>query len=326
MPFRLRLQFPGAIYHVINRGNYRSWIFAKPRIKLAFEACLGEACTRYGWLLHAFATMSNHFHLALETPLGNLAAGMQWLESTFANRFNRLRDERGHLFQSRYKALLVEPGDALGHVCHYIHLNPVRAGLVSVGELASHRHTSYWHLHRPDQRPPFLRVEAALTAAGELPDTCPGWSAYADFLTWQAAEGPAGKNPSYVSMSRGWAIGSDDFKRTLLGDPVVTKESQVWNKHGPEEARMLRWQAALTDALATLPTESRRPAHKSAPWKRVVATHLRATTDVSNGWLAQQLQMGSAAYVSKHIGLTQRSPDSHALAILRCLQKVKGEA
>lgn len=321
MPFRVRLQFPGAIYHVINRGNYRSWIFARPRTKLAFEACLGETCTRYGWLLHAFATMNNHFHLALETPLGNLAAGMQWLESTFANRFNRLRDERGHLFQSRYKALLVEPGDALGHVCHYIHLNPVRAGLVSVGELASHRHTSCWHLHRPDQRPPFLRVDAALTAAGELPDTCIGWSAYADFLAWQAAEGPAGRNPSYVSMSRGWAIGSDDFKCTLLSAPVVTTESQVWNRYGPEEARMLRWQAALTDALATLPIESRRPAHKSAPWKRAVATHLRATCDVSNGWLAQQLQMGSAAYVSKHIGLTQRSPDSHALAILRCLQE-----
>lgn len=324
MPFRLRLQFPGAIYHVINRGNYRSWIFAKPRTKLAFEACLGEACTRYGWLSHAFAIMSNHFHLALETPLGNLAAGMQWLESTFANRFNRLRDERGHLFQSRYKALLVEPGDALGHVCHYIHLNPVRAGLVSVGGLSAHRHTSYWHLHRPDQRPPFLRVEAALTAAGELPDTCKGWSVYADFLTWQAAEGPAGRNPSYISMSRGWAIGSDEFKRALLGEPVVTKESQVWITHGPEEARMLRWQAALAGALAILPTESRCPAHKSAPWKRAVATHLRATSDVSNGWLAQQLQMGSAAYVSKHIGLTQRSPDCHTLAMLRRLQKGEG--
>ncbi len=326
MPFCLRLQFPGAICHVINRGNYRSWIFAGPRTKAAFEACLFEACVRHAWILHAFATMSNHFHLALETPLGNLASGMQWLESTFANRFNRLRNERGHLFQSRYKALVVEPGDALGHVCHYIHLNPVRAGMCAVVDLAAHRHTSYWYLLRPKQRPPFLRLGAALSAVGEFPDTRPGWDAYADYLAWQAEEGPAGKNPSYVSMSRGWAIGSDDFKRSLLVDPLAMKESEAWNEHGPEEARYLRWQLALDRALTLVPFDRRQPAHQSANWKRAIAAHLRATTDVSNGWLADRLQMGSAAYVSKHIGLTQRSPHPDALAILDRLKRVKGEA
>ena len=126
MARKLRLEFPGACYHLINRGNYRADLFRTEGAKAAFEACLFAACARSGWVLHAFVLMSNHYHLAVETPDGNLVAGMQWLQATFANRFNRLRRERGHLFQGRYKSLLVEEGDALGQVCHYIHLNPVR--------------------------------------------------------------------------------------------------------------------------------------------------------------------------------------------------------
>jgi len=92
----------------------------------AFEACLFEACAKSQWVLHAFVVISNHYHLAVETPAGNLVAGMQWLQATFANRFNRLRGERGHLFQGRYKALLVETGGPLGQVCHYLRLMAVQ--------------------------------------------------------------------------------------------------------------------------------------------------------------------------------------------------------
>src|SRR5690242_1381803 len=108
MPRKLRLEFPGALYHVINRGNYRAHVFGTEGARRAFECCLFEACQKSKWVLHAYVIMGNHFHLALETPEGNLAAGMQWLQSTYATRFNRLRDERGHLFQGRYKALVVE--------------------------------------------------------------------------------------------------------------------------------------------------------------------------------------------------------------------------
>ena len=98
MPRKLRLEFAGACYHVINRGNYRADIFQTEGARAAFEACLFEACEKSNWVLHAFVVMSNHYHLALETPDANLVAGMQWLQATFANRFNRLRGERGHLF------------------------------------------------------------------------------------------------------------------------------------------------------------------------------------------------------------------------------------
>jgi putative transposase len=104
MARKLRLEFPGALYHVINRGNYRADVFAAERTKEAFAACVFEACAKADWRLHAYVIMRNHYHLAIETPNGNLVEGMRWLQSTFANRFNRLRREQGHVFQGRYKA------------------------------------------------------------------------------------------------------------------------------------------------------------------------------------------------------------------------------
>ena len=127
-----RIQYEGAVYHVINRGNYRRDVFELASTAQAFERCLFEACEQAGWQLHAFTLMRNHFHLALETPRANLVEGMHWLQSTFATRFNRLRAERGHLFQGRYQAILVEPGTHLAQVVNYIHLNAVRAGIVGV--------------------------------------------------------------------------------------------------------------------------------------------------------------------------------------------------
>ena len=130
-----RLEAEDAVYHVLNRGNYRSDIFRSEKAKSAFLRCLGEACTKTGWRIHAWCLMSNHYHLAVETPRANLVGGMQWLQGTFSTRFNRLRGERGHLFQGRYQSLLVDPADGLGPLCHYIHLNPMRARLRPVVQL-----------------------------------------------------------------------------------------------------------------------------------------------------------------------------------------------
>ncbi|RXK55844.1 transposase [Oleiharenicola lentus] len=305
MARKLRLEFPGAIYHVINRGNYRAFVFKTEGARQAFEACVLEACARYGWLLHAYVIMGNHYHLAVETPQGNLVAGMQWLQSTFANRFNRLRGERGHLFQGRYKALMVEEGEGLGLLCHYIHLNPVRAGLTTLAKLHDYRSSSYWHLTRPKQRPECLQCQTALSEAGQLADTPAGWRAYADYLAWQLAEGPAGKSKAYVSMSRGWALGGKEFKQALLQDQAVAAESRAWESHGVQEVREARWQAALDTLLKALPPAERTNTRKSAPWKVKVAWRLKETTDVTNGWLAERLDMGSGFYVSKHVGLAK---------------------
>src|SRR5882762_1505194 len=107
MARRLRIERAGAIYHVLNRGNYRSDVFASQGAKLAFLKCLAEACEKTGWIVHAWAVMRNHYHVALETPEPNLVEGMSWLQTAFCSRFNRYRKENGHVFQGRYKALPV---------------------------------------------------------------------------------------------------------------------------------------------------------------------------------------------------------------------------
>src|SRR5258708_2978389 len=313
-----RLEFPGAIYHVINRGNYRSWIFKEEKTKGAFEECLFAACKRSGWRLHGFVIMGNHYHLALETPKGNLVSGIQWLQSTFANRFNRLRGERGHLFQGRYKSILVEAGSALGQVCDYQHLNPVRADIVSVERLKSYRYSSYWYLHRPKQRPAFLQVETALREAGGLSDTPAGWKSYAEYLSWQAEEGPLGRTAAYVKLSRGWALGSDEFKEALAEDHGAAAEARAWENEGMKEVRALRWKKALIEAMRRL--SAKEGTNQSAPWKVAIAAHLKATTDVSNPWLAEQLGMGSGHYLSQHVGHLHKNPHHPARAHLTRLK------
>jgi putative transposase len=316
MPRKLRLEFPGACYHVINRGNYRSHVFGTEGAGQAFEACLFEACEKSGWLLHAYVVMGNHFHLAVETPHGNLVAGMQWLQATFANRFNRLRGERGHLFQGRYKSLLVEEGEWLGALCHYIHLNPVRANLTTVEQLRAFRYSSYWYLWKPNLRPKFLRVETALARAGGLADTSAGWKAYEKYLDWQSAEGPAGKSKAYASMSRGWALGTKEFRTVLAKDHQLQAASRAWEVFGAKEIREGHCADLLARALRKLgkSLKQAKADRKSAPWKVAIAAHLKEQSQASNRWLSEQLNMGSPVAVSQYTGLLRRakSPADHA--------------
>jgi hypothetical protein len=247
--------------------------------------------------------MSNHFHLALETPRGNLVAGMQWLESTFANRFNKLRNVHGHLFQGRYKGLLVEPGGAVGQLCDYIHLNPVRAGLVDVGQLGRYRYSSYWYLQRPAARTTFLVSSTALMEAGGLSDSSAGRSCYHDYLTWQSANGPAGKNSAYVNLSQGWALGSDEFKAKLIDDYGISADSRAWAESGAEEIRQRRWRQALGRALEKLDLriEAVSSGKKSAPWKLAIAAWLKANSDARTGWIAEALSLGAPAALSRNL-------------------------
>ena len=105
MARKLRVEYPGAVYHVMNRGDRREPIFKDDKDRLNFLATLGEACQKTGWQVHAFCLMPNHFHLVLETPQGNLVAGMKWLLGTYTGRFNRRHKLFGHLFSGRYKGL-----------------------------------------------------------------------------------------------------------------------------------------------------------------------------------------------------------------------------
>ena len=117
MARKARIEYAGAFYHVLNRGNYRNWIFESEGARKSFLKCLAETCEAKGWRVYPWCLMINHYHLLIETPEPNLVVGMKWLQSTFANRFNRFRKENGHVFQGRYKAILLD-GDAIGAVCY----------------------------------------------------------------------------------------------------------------------------------------------------------------------------------------------------------------
>src|SRR4030042_1897831 len=123
----LRIEFPGAVYHITSRENDRKEIFEDDLDRKAFLEILYRVCTRYHWLCHAFCLMDNHYHLLVETPEGNLSIGMRQLNGVYTQAFNRRHGRVGHLFQGRFKAILIEKDSHLLEACRYVVLNPVRA-------------------------------------------------------------------------------------------------------------------------------------------------------------------------------------------------------
>jgi REP element-mobilizing transposase RayT len=125
----LRIQYPGALYHVISRGNRRGRIVLDRADREKRLDWLRRTVETYGWRLHAFVLMGNHEHLFVETPEANLAAGMQYLNGSYTSYFNRRHRRCGHLFQGRYRGHLVEEDGHYLEMSRYLHLNPVRARL-----------------------------------------------------------------------------------------------------------------------------------------------------------------------------------------------------
>jgi putative transposase len=124
----LRLCLPDGLYHLIARGNARQPIVADDHDRHDFFNVFAHVLERFGWLCHAFCLMDNHYHLVVETPLPNLPSGMRQLNGLYAQRFNRRHGRVGHLFQARYRSILIEKPTRLLAVCRYVVLNPVRGG------------------------------------------------------------------------------------------------------------------------------------------------------------------------------------------------------
>ncbi len=325
MARKLRLQYPGAMYHVINRGNYRANVFGTEGAKDAFLACLEEACAFAGWRVHAYVVMRNHYHLALETPEPTLVDGMQWLQSTYANRFNRFRGEHGHVFQGRYQAIVVEDGAHLGAVCHYIHLNPVRAGIVPAAEVAAYPWSSMNAFARPKARPQWLSVDDALIAAGSLPDTPAGHRAYVDYLTWLSGDSAAQKAFAFEKMSKGWVLGSAEFKRALIADHKQELANLDLGETGLVELKQGLWEGSLSACLKRLgkTREEALTDRKASDWKVAIAAHLRATTTVKNPWLAEHLHMGDPDGVSRYVNECRQGKRTGAAKILKRITGIR---
>ena len=300
MPRKLRVQYPGAIYHVMNRGDRRGKIFCDDEDRRRFLKTLAQACEKTGWHVHAYCLMSNHFHLVVETPQPNLVPGMKWLLGTYTIRFNRRRKEFGHLFSGRYKSLIVD-GSATGYlksVCDYVHLNPVRAHLLrSKQPLEAYRWSSYpEYLQAPGKRVAWLRVDRLLGQWGIPKDSPAGRKHFAQRMEHRRHQ----ENPKtdWHAVERGWFLGDKEFRDQLL----VQMRRNRRDHYGPE----LR-QADLVHAERVLKEQLRRRGwsdaelsrrRKGDPQKVEIASQLRARTTMTLKWIAQRLKMGAWTHLS----------------------------
>lgn len=137
----LRIEYPDALYHITSRGNERKEIYLDEEDRLKFLTILEDYHDRYGILIHSYVLMDNHYHLILETPKGNLVQVMQGINGGYTGYFNRKYERSGHLFQGRYKGILVDKDNYLVELSRYVHLNPVRASMVKRPE--EYRWSSY---------------------------------------------------------------------------------------------------------------------------------------------------------------------------------------
>jgi REP element-mobilizing transposase RayT len=326
----IRIEYPGAFYHVMARGNRREEIFRDERDRQLFLRTLGEACTRSGWRVHGWVLMTNHYHLFLETPEANLVAGMQWLQNTYTRRFNTRHRVWGRLFGDRYKAVLVEgkKGYYYETLLDYIHLNPVRAKLVRPRRrqsVLSYKWSSVagGHALPARQRPKWLATVAVLEAFGRK-DTASGRRNWVERLDRRAVEEEAAKcglvplpdemDARSSHLRRGWYWGSQAFAEKLLrmaGAVIGRDRSRMYRAslerraHDTAKAEQLLQeglQAAELDLskLQQLPgSDVRKVAIARAIWQQTV---------VPQEWLAQRLSMRSAANVSQQ--LRRHAPNS----------------
>lgn len=299
MARKLRIQFPGAIYHVMSRGDRREDIFRDDFDRECFLQTLADTCAKTAWQVHAFCLMPNHFHLVVETPQPNLVAGMKWLLGTYTARFNKRHKFTGHVFAGRYKSQLVGgEGGYLRTVCDYVHLNPVRAKLLSTeAALQSYRWSSFSSFLLPsERRPGWLRVDRLFGECGIPMDSAAGRQEFERRLETRRYQE---SDEEFQPVRRGWCFGDEQFRRELLAqvEGVAGQYHYGTEIHEATEAKAARIideelrRAVWTEADLAL-------RKKGDPAKIRMARRLRAETTLTMQWIAQRLRMGTRGHLN----------------------------
>lgn len=224
----LRIEYPGAFYHVTARGNERKDIFRDERDKERFLAYLESSVVRYKGEIHAYCLMNNHYHLLLSTPAGNLSQIIRHINGAYTVFFNKRHHRFGHLFQGRYKAILVEADEYAGELSRYIHLNPVRAGLVKLPE--EYPWTSYLNYIGEKKAPKWQTIEWLLRYFGRALEEAK--KQYRVFV--EARIGVSEENPLKEAIAS-----------TILGSPDFVEEIKRKYLAGRERDRDVPAVAAL---------------------------------------------------------------------------------
>ena len=351
MARQVRIEFPGAFYHVMARGNHLEPIFRSKNgsDQELFLKTLDEACERYEWLLWAWVLMGNHYHLVLETPKPTLVAGMSWLQNTYTRRYNVRHKLWGRLFGDRYKSVLVEEVNRAGSSSYlttlldYVHLNPARAELINRANEESVMDYPWSSIARgyvltPKKRPKYLRVKEGLELVG-LRDTVAGRRKFVARLDALASENKAERAGAqaidgqtlHSTLRRGWYWGGEEFKEAMMKKlDERSAGSSGLPKSGPYTGDGQKADYALRDAELII---SKGVAHFRLKEGSIeefgalnrgdlrgvaIAWAVRKKTSVAPRWIAERFAMKSRANVSQRV----RNFDRHSRKMLsRELQK-----
>jgi len=231
----LRIELAGGLYHVTSRGDHREDIFLCEADRHVWLEIFGDVCKRFNWACHAWCQMTNHYHVVVETVEGNLSQGMRQLNGVYTQKFNRIHSRVGHVFQGRYRAIMVEKDTYLLELMRYVVLNPVRAGIVT--QAGDWSWSSYCAMVGASSRPGWLQTDWVLGQFGNTRDQAV--TAYMDFVRTGVEQ------PSTWESLRG---------QVYLGSEVFVN----------------RMQTLVTDrsAMAEIPRIQRRPLAKSLAYYR----------------------------------------------------------
>jgi REP element-mobilizing transposase RayT len=290
----------------MNRGDRGEDIFRDDFDRESFLQALADTCAKTAWQVHAFCLMPNHFHLVVETPQPSLVAGMKWFLGTYTARFNHRHKLTGHVFAGRYKSLLVGgEGGYLRTVCDYVHLNPVRARLLSSeAALRSFRWSSFSsYLLPPNRRPDWLRVDRLFGECGIQVDSAESRQEFERRLETRRHQE---LDEEFQPIKGGWCFGDEQFRHDLL--------AQVDGGAGQYHYGTEVQEAAEAKAARIIDEELRRAVwteadlalrRKGDPAKLRIAGRLRSETTVTLQWITARLRMGTRSHLS-HLLYWQR--------------------
>jgi putative transposase len=203
----LRIEFPGALYHITSRGDGQENIYLSDEDRILFLNIFSDVCRRCDWKCYSYCLMSNHYHLLIETPQGTLSKGMQLLNGIYTQKFNRLHRCVGHVFQGRFKGILVQKDNYLLELSRYIVLNPVRAKMViSVADWAW---SSYLATIHPNLKPSWLSTDYVLSLFSD--NALAATKKYQEFVS----EGIMDNGP-WDHLKNQIYLGTDDFVQEML--------------------------------------------------------------------------------------------------------------
>lgn len=324
-----RVEYAGAAYHVMNRGDRGGRVFLDNLDYELFIAGMGEVCRRTGWQVHAFALLPNHFHWLVETPEANLVAGMKWFLGAYSQGFNGRHGRRGHVFQGRYKAspIQTDSGNYFEIVSAYIHLNPARAGLVS-GEppdLKMYPWSSYpQYLAGKQRKLAWVDVKRVLGNMG-LEDDTAGLRSYAEYMDGRLREltTRSGKRlckDEWRPIRYGWCLGDEQFKAEMIekvGSRMAGKKRESYGGRARQEHDERAAERLVGKGLKALGMKEAEflGERKGSLAKCALAWYVHANAMVSHEWISNRLQMGSPLGMSLYLARMKNASDGEALVL-----------